>query len=276
MQPGWLINGRPGSAVAADDRGLAYGDGLFETIAWRDGVPRLWHRHLLRLETGCRKLGLAAPDPAQLEDEMRMLAAGRSRGVLKLLLTRGSGRRGYAPPDEQQTTRLLGFFPDLPDASPPGSLVVGLCQTPASLNPILAGLKTLNRLDNVLARAEVAQRGLDEGIMCTPDGQVVGGTAANLFGVRDGVLYTPAMTRAGVAGVMRAQILECAAALGLAVEESIVEAEDLRHMEELFLSNALTGLRSIAALEGQTCTGAGIASALRKALRSCGVHEEGG
>lgn len=270
----WLVNGRPLAALDPGDRGLAYGDGLFETMAWRDGSLRLADRHLQRLALGCQRLGLPAPAAGIVLAEATRLAGQHACGTVKLVLTRGPGPRGYAPPAGTQPTRAMTFHPG-PSAVPGQPLRLGLCRTPASTNPALAGLKTLNRLDNVLAAAEARQRGLDEGIMCTGDGVVVGATAANVFAVREGVLLTPALDRAGIAGTMRGLVLECAAALGITVRECRLRADELLQADELFLTNALTGLRPVGTIEGRQLRGAGMARRLAEALRERGVREAG-
>lgn len=270
----WLVNGEPLAAISPGDRGLAYGDGLFETMAWRDGALRFAERHLQRLARGCRRLDLPLPAAELLLEEAASLAGQHGCGTLKLILSRGPGRRGYAPAGHTHPTRAMVFYPGRP-AAPAPALRLGLCRTPASINPVLAGLKTLNRLDNVLAAAEIGRRGLDEGIMCTPDGVVVGATAANVFAFRAGVLLTPELSHAGVAGTMRGLVLDCAAALRITSREARISAEELLQMDELFLTNALTGLRRVASLEGHRPPDGELTCRLAQALRERGVAEAG-
>lgn len=248
-----LVDGRPAETVTAADRGLQYGDGLFETLAVRRGRPELWDRHLRRLAGGCARLGLPAPDPATLAGEAAGLCRGVDRGVLKLLLTRGAGGRGYRPPPAPRPTRILSLhpWPDYPPAWWREGVVARVCRQPLSLNPALAGLKHLNRLDQVLARAEWDNPAVAEGLMLDPLGRVVEGTMSNLFLGRRGVLYTPRLDQAGVAGVMRALVLELAARQGLSCREVNVSLADLEAADEVFLCNSVVGLWPVRRLEGK-------------------------
>lgn len=267
-----MVNGQPGGTLRPDDRGFAYGDGLFETMAWRDGALRLFDRHLQRLQSGCRRLGLPVPEITGLVEEISALADGQTRGTVRLTLSRGPGQRGYTAPAAPAVTRVIGFFPDSLGPAP-AALAVDLCQVPASINPVLAGLKTLNRLDNVLARTEISRRRLDEGIMCTPAGQVIGATAANVFGIRGDVLLTPELSQGGVAGVMRGLVLDCAATLGITTRETRIDVDALLHMEEMFLTNALTGLRPVTSFAGRPLGSGKLTHALALALQARGIAE---
>ena len=109
---GCLINGAPGDVVAVSDRGLQYGDGLFETISVRNGHPCLWYRHIERLRRGSRVLGLPMPPPNCLLDEcLTLIRRHQDDGVLKIILTRGSGGRGYMPPADATPVRILSCYP---------------------------------------------------------------------------------------------------------------------------------------------------------------------
>jgi len=230
------------------DRGLQYGDGLFETMRVRQRRIRLLDYHLERLAEGCRRLAIAAPEGAHLRRELERMASGRSDGILKLIVTRGSGPRGYRASGHEHTTRIATLH-----AAPEGiSAAVGrvrLCTTPVSVNAQLAGLKTLNRLDSVLARAEWRSARVWEGLMSDPDGNWVCGTMSNLFVRRRALLATPILDRCGVAGVMRRWVLENAAGVGLRVEQRRIRSEDLMSAEEIFMSNAVVGIRSVSAIE---------------------------
>jgi 4-amino-4-deoxychorismate lyase len=240
-----LVNGSPDGAIDPLDRGLHYGDGLFETFAVRDGGPMLWDRHLARLSAGCARLGLASPPPGLLAEEAARLCAGCGRGVLKLVVTRGPGRRGYRPGRAgRETTRLLMVSPA--DAYPPDcyrdGVAVRVCATPLGLNPALGGLKHLNRLEQVLARDEWDDPEIAEGLMLDARGDVVEGTMSNLFAVSEGRLCTPPLAEAGVAGVMRGFLMERAAALGAPAAEVRFSPDWLSRAQEVFLCNSLIGV----------------------------------
>jgi len=262
-----LVDGRATGCVPVLDRGLAYGDGLFETLAVTAGEIRLWDAHCDRLERGCAVLGLPAPDRALLRHEAESLLTDSDPWVLRITLTRGVGGRGYAPPLDPRPTRILSRHPW--PASPTRSGVrVRLCRHRLSTQPYLAGLKHLNRLDQVLARAEWDDPGIAEGLMRDQAGRVVEGTAANLFLVRGGVLETPRLHRCGVAGVARALTLEIATRLGIPWRERDLRPGDLYRADALFLTNSLQGLVPVARLADHAYDPAAIPPALRRGVRA--------
>jgi len=245
------INGRRSARIDYRDRGLQYGDGVFETMRVHRGRVRLLEYHLERLDRGCRQLKIAGPPLPGLRRELARAAARRSEGVLKLIVTRGHGPRGYRPTGRERCTRILALhaLPKavLTDARTPAR--VRLCTTPLGSNPRLAGLKTLNRLESVLARAEWSGARIWEGLMRDMDENIVCGTMSNLFLRRGSTLMTPALDRCGVAGVMRRWILETAGDLHLNPVERRIRWQDLSEAEEVFMSNAVVGLRSVGVIE---------------------------
>jgi 4-amino-4-deoxychorismate lyase len=246
------VDGQPADSVSVLERGLHYGDGLFETIAVLNGEARLLGRHLQRLATGCERLGLRA-EPAQIGAEVRAAAAEMPRAVIKVLLTRGRAlARGYALSGAEIPTRITLRYPW--PAEDPAAARAGARVRIATLrlgeNPALAGVKHLNRLEQVLARREWSDPGIMDALMFSHSGDLVSGTMTNVFIVRDATLFTPRLERCGVAGVMRATVLALAAAGGVPVRECALSAQDLAAAEELFLTNALIGIRPVRELEG--------------------------
>jgi 4-amino-4-deoxychorismate lyase len=246
------VDGQPADSVSVLERGLHYGDGLFETIAVLNGEARLLGRHLQRLATGCERLGLRA-EPAQIGAEVRAAAAEMPRAVIKVLLTRGRAlARGYALSGAEIPTRIMLRYPW--PAEDPAAAQAGARVRIATLrlgeNPALAGVKHLNRLEQVLARREWSDPGIMDALMFSHSGDLVSGTMTNVFIVRDATLFTPRLERCGVAGVMRATVLALAAAGGVPVRECALSAQDLAAAEELFLTNALIGIRPVRELEG--------------------------
>jgi len=245
------INGRRSETLDHRDRGLQYGDGLFETMRIHRQRIRLLDYHLDRLLDGCRRLGIHAPRATSLRRELERAASSHGEGILKLLMTRGSGSRGYRPTGGERVTRILTVhaLPRGVLAKSSSAVRVRICATPLSINPRLAGLKTLNRLDSVLARCEWQDERIWEGLMSDMDGNWVCGTMSNLFVRRGTTLMTPLLDRCGVAGVMRRWILESAAALRLRAESRCIRWKDLRSAEEVFMSNAVIGIRSVRSIE---------------------------
>lgn len=247
----WLINGRPDGVLDPRDRGLQYGDGLFETLAVRDGRPRHWSRHMARLARGCERLGMQAPDFDRLAYEADQVCAGADRAVLKLLWTRGPGGRGYAPWGADRPTRMVALYPapEYPADYSEHGIVARWCRHRLGDNPVLAGIKHLNRLDQVLARSEWQDPKVAEGLMCDLAGNVVSGTMTNVFLVRNGALYTPDLERCGVEGVTRERLLELATGEGIRCEVGPVVPEQLLEADEVFVCNSVNGIWQVRGLE---------------------------
>jgi 4-amino-4-deoxychorismate lyase len=230
-------------ALDPGDRGLAYGDGLFETARVHDGLVVWWPGHLARLSEGAARLRIPMPDVAWLASQLAgFVAQAPARAVLKAVLTRGVGGRGYAPPDTVEPTLALSLHAAPARAAAP--LVLRWCDTRLAIQPALAGLKHLNRLEQVLARAEWTDPAIHEGLMLDSEGWLGCATAANVFALRDGRWLTPPVHRRGVAGVARAWVL--------ANEPGAAEAELTREQVEsadaLFLCNAVRGILPVGRL----------------------------
>jgi len=239
-----LINGAAADRLPIADRGLQYGDGLFETLAVQGGVPCLWHAHFDRLARGADRLKIPYPPQELFLRECRQLAGGESTGVVKIILTRGRGGRGYSPPETPRPTRILTLhpWPDYPADRGKRGIDVIFCRTPLGENPVLAGLKHLNRLEQVLARSEWRDPGIAEGLMQDGRGRIIGGTMSNLFLVRAGRLLTPRLDTCGIAGTVRDLVLRIAGAFGIEVLERDIMRADLIAADGLFLTNALIGV----------------------------------
>ena len=252
--PQILINGVAADQISALDRACQYGDGLFETLRIVQGRPQFWPLHLQRLQRGCEHLGIPLSDRNALEGEARQLCAETEQGVLKLILSRGSGGRGYRPPEPVQPTRILARFPlpDYPAEYRETGIRACVCRTPLGLNPALAGLKHLNRLEQVLARTEWDDPTIAEGLMLDVEGRVIEGTMSNLFVVRKGGLHTPQLDRCGVAGVMRELVMELAVGLDIPLIQTKLELDDVYSAEEIFFTNSLIGIWPVRELAAQT------------------------
>ena len=237
-----LVDGRPGASIDPADRGLHYGDGLFETIAVQDGRPRFLDWHLERLADGARRLGFPAPELDRFRLEISE-ACTAPRVVVKLILTRGVGARGYRLPREPRPTRIVAAssWPSWPSAASTGGVKLGWCRTRLARNPALAGIKHLNRLEQVLARAEWDDGDMDEGLMQDDQDHVISATQANLFARIGGRWVTPALDECGVAGVMRRVFREWSTARGEPVVERAIEHAEIESASALLLTNALIG-----------------------------------
>jgi 4-amino-4-deoxychorismate lyase len=213
-------------------------------------------------------LGITAPDRQTLLSEIAQVTAEADRGVLKIIVTRGAGGRGYRPSGAMSSNRVVALHPFNP--VPQAALRLRWCDIRLGRNARLAGIKHLNRLEQVLAQSEWREGEVDEGLMLDTEGEVVCATAANVFVVRDNVLVTPDLRFCGVHGVMRAQVIKAAAKLQLAVSEEPLWPHDLTRASEVFITNAVRGIRPVGSLESLQWTTADVATRLANALRLSG------
>jgi 4-amino-4-deoxychorismate lyase len=246
-----LVNGEPVSTINVADRGLQYGDGLFETIAWRHQQLEHWEAHMLRLSLGCDRLDIKLPDTTKLKEECLAVAEQQQLAVIKIIITRGAGGRGYKPDSETMSTRIVASHPwpeDMEKYAAQG-INCSICKLRLSINPVLAGIKHLNRLEQVLASHELENTRFQEGLLLDSDNRLISGTKSNIFLVRNNTLYTPDLTRTGIAGVMRANILAIAPSLGLAVNIQDLHVGELRTAEEIFVTNSIIGLWPVRSID---------------------------
>ena len=239
-----MVNGVISSDVNVMDRGFQYGDGLFETmLIYKQKVP-LWQRHWQRLEKGCDKLSIQLPDKAELEKHIAELSKDISEAVLKLIVTRGIGGRGYAVTDnlEPEVVLIRADYPPYPGANWQQGVNVRFCDTRLAHQPALAGMKHMNRLEQVLARNEWSDPGISEGLMLDSQDQVIEGTVSNLFIVKEGTVFTPELSLCGVAGVMREAVLTILSEEQIPYEVTKINQEMLKDADEVFLTNSIIGL----------------------------------
>jgi len=248
-----LVNGKPGSVISIRNRGLLYGDGVFRTLRTAQGKAQHWPLHFQKLQHDCTALGISCPEEAQLSSELHNLLDVHSDGVLKVIVTRGVGTRGYAPPAESKPVHLwdASALPDYPLDWVLQGVKVRLCQIRLSHQPALAGIKHLNRLENVLAAAESTDACCAEGILLDRAGNVIEGTRSNLFMVRNGELITPELSNCGVAGVQRERVKLWAEVNQIPCREIQFGLTELLEADELFLVNSLIGLWPVRELQGR-------------------------
>ena len=248
-----LINGESKEHIEISDRGFQYGHVLFETIEVRVVLAVFLKQHLERLNLGCQQLGIPFPGEDILNLEATKLCRKwtSNRAVLKITVTRGSGGRGYRQPDVIQPTRVLSLhpYPDYPENYTEQGVVARFCTTRLGLNSALAGIKHLNRLEQVMARSEWNDLSIQEGLMLDANGHVIEGTMTNLFYIKDNRLYTAALTQSGVAGIIRRIVMMLSADRGLAVIEHKFTKDDLLSADEIFVCNSITGIWPIRQIE---------------------------
>jgi 4-amino-4-deoxychorismate lyase len=249
-----LVNGLECDVISLTDRGFNYGDGVFRTLALRDGWPRCWRRQYEKLHSDCDRLYIDCPSQTCFEADVRQIAQRYPNCTLKLTVTRGNGARGYAiPPVVSAPTRIVtaGASSVYPSQYQSGGIHVRLCRTRLARQPELGGVKHLNRLENVLARREWEDADIAEGLMCDTQGQVIGGTMSNLFIRLDEKLLTPDVTQCGVAGVQRARVLDFAAHRDMAVDITPFTIETLLDADEVFIVNSLIDAWQVSHFEGK-------------------------
>lgn len=241
-----LVNGEKSVVISVTDRGLQYGHGLFETIAIKHGQPQYWDQHMVRLVHGCERLLIKPPDPGLLKKETRhflneVVADSPKKAVLKIIYTAGESERGYKPPEMSLPNRILSIsdWPNYPDQNNQTGVVVRFCDIHLGSNEQLAGVKHLNRLEQVLARSEWDDPEIAEGLILDRRGQVIEGTMSNVFFVKNDTLCTPDLSFCGVAGVMRDIVVELAKQIGINVYISDFSPADILQADEVFLTNSL-------------------------------------
>jgi 4-amino-4-deoxychorismate lyase len=245
-----LVNGEISTYVATTNRGLNYADGLFETLVVHNNRPRRWQAHMDRMGTGCERLGLAMPPQAVLLREVQTVSAGRADVVVKIVLTRGGQGRGYMPPEDTDCVRIVSAHPypeGIAELARRG-IEARICNLRLAIQPALGGIKHLNRLEQVLASAELRQAGVAEGILLDREDHVICAIAANIFLVVEGRLLTPRLDRCGVRGVVRSQLL---AGFGHRCEQRRIMLDQLHEADEVFICNSVRGIVPLTAIDDQ-------------------------
>ncbi len=263
-----LVNGKPGNLISIRDRGLLYGDGVFRTLRASLGQALNWPMHYQKLQHDCTALGIASPDFKLLSIELNDLLELHPNGVFKVIVTRGEGTRGYAPDVTAGASHIWDVlpFPDYPVDWSSAGVIVRLCQVRLGFQPRLAGIKHLNRLENVLAASELGNSDVAEGLLMDALDNVIEGTRSNLFLVKQGALFTPELTRCGVAGVQRDRVIEWARRNDIPMQIRKIKIEELMDADELFLVNSIMVLWPIRTLEGRCWSNFPVATTIRHYL----------
>jgi 4-amino-4-deoxychorismate lyase len=239
-----LINGSIENKISILDRGLHYGDGLFETIPVQDGSLLCFEEHAERLISGCERLSIPFTNTDLLKVEANSLINGIDKAVIKIIITRGQGGRGYALPENTEPSRIISLYP-FPQYSKENSeqgVNVRTCDYRYSHNPRLAGIKHLNRLEQIMARSEWDDYSIAEGVVLDHDENVIEGTMSNIFYVLDNVLYTPDLSNCGVEGIVRNKIVKLAPDINIQTKINKISHQSLLAADEIFLTNSVIGV----------------------------------
>jgi len=264
-----LVNGSFNGAISAMDRGLAYGDGVFRTLKVVQGLPEHWPMHYQRLVEDCSAIGIVCPGADLLMSDLNQLfTVDEPTAAAKIMITRGEGARGYKPLPIASPVRVVikSNFPDYPDSHFTEGVRLHVCETRLAHQPKLAGIKHLNRLENVLARMEWNAPECVDGIMMDVDDHVIECTSANIFARFGDALVTPDLSQCGVAGVTRMQVLSRASTLNLKPTIRSMDLKELLTADEVVMTNSLYGAWQVRQVAEKTWGGQPLASEIRQAI----------
>ncbi|RCU52568.1 aminodeoxychorismate lyase [Corallincola holothuriorum] len=248
-----LINGVASSQIDVNDRGLQYGDGFFTTMLVTDGHAQWWDHHLARLQTSAQRLYISGIDWHRLERDVFATASAQPSSVIKVVITRGSGGRGYSPQGCNLPSVIVSQFavPAHVDAWQQNGISLGVAKFKLGVSPALAGLKTLNRLEQVLGRQEVLALGVDDAVFCNVNGDVIETNAANIFWRKDELVYTCDLCGSGVAGVMSQVVLDTLSAENIPFNVVKGTLDALRSADEIWITNSVQQVVPVRLFDGR-------------------------
>jgi len=269
----YLINGDFNQAISPLDRGFAYGDGVFRTMVIRSGLPVNWPLHYQKLVADCAAIGIVCPSAELLMSDFLQLFSiedvdSEKQEVAKIMITRGEGERGYKPPAVTTPTRVIikSAMPQYAKESYAGGVQLHVCNTRLSSQVKLAGVKHLNRLENILARMEWRDEGIFDGVLLDQQGNVIECTMSNIFARFDKVLVTPDLSECGVAGITRQRICDVSSALNLTAEVAPLSLSRMLQADELIICNSLYGAFQVSKIGDTTWVQQALAKTFRNLL----------
>ncbi len=236
-----LINGKKISKISVFDRGVQFGDGIFETCLIKRHRLLSWSRHFSRLNKGCSKLKINQVDESLwIKDITKALSISKlENAVVKIILSRGESMRGYGFSGDIVPTRIVivSSLSKLPE-----KYSLSLCDSGYATNRLLSEIKHCNRLEQVLARVNMSTQ---ECIMLDDNGYVISVTQGNIFAVNGDVILTPSLDECGIEGTVRSAIFDLAESLDLRVEVSSLSVQELLEADEVFISNSIIGIKAV-------------------------------
>ncbi|WP_299494349.1 aminodeoxychorismate lyase [uncultured Shewanella sp.] len=263
------VNGVENGQVKPVDRGLAYGDGLFATMRVSHHEIQFLTGHFNRLSQGAKRLGFDWQASPTLKAHLHQQALTMEHGCIKLLLTRGSGGRGYAAPSQLDITEVVSTHP-IPKHYPLWQQRgIALVSSDVTLGrqPRLAGIKHCNRLEQVLIKSVPIPLGFDDYLVLDEQDLVIESSMANLFFVdKEQAVYTPALSHSGVAGMMREQVINGILALGFSVHVKPIPISRLTDFSAAFVTNSLLGVVDVTRINDVMYTSDPLTQMLRTEL----------
>ena len=250
----FLVNGEWSSVISVTDRSFQYGDGCFTTMLSINGRIVHWAAHMDRMNSCLDVLQIPRPNWEQVEDWLSQANTGREKVGLKLLITRGERGRGYSPSQVGHPNIVISRFefPIHYQNWAQNGIELGVCQTPLGHNPLLAGHKHNNRLEQILLKSEIERQAKVDGVAFDIDGYVIETSMANIFWCTDNTLCTPLLDRAGISGVIRRKILEWAAQENVAVRTERFGFDALLGADEIFICNSILGVAPVHTIESNS------------------------
>ena len=271
----YLINGSFDATISPFDRGFAYGDGVFRTLVMRNGVPESWPQHYQKLVADCAVINIVCPSAELLMSDLQQLflidtQSEENSSVAKIIITRGEGNRGYTPPPITAPMRVVtkSPMPEYPETRFTDGVNLTVCETRLAAQPLLAGIKSLNRLENVLARMEWNSPDIADGILLDANDNVIECTAANIFARFSNTLITPSLTQCGIAGITRQRIIELAHTLSLKISIETFSLEKLLMADEVIICSSLYGAWQVRSILEKKVNADGLAANIRAALKA--------
>ena len=264
----YIINGNVLGSISPLDRGLAYGDGVFRTVKIVDKMPKEWPAHYQKLVADCGAIGIVCPSAELLMSDLQQLFELGEIAVAKIIITRGDGERGYAPPAITAPMRLVikSPMPSYPATHYGKGVRLHVCTTHIAQQSALAGIKHLNRLENVLARMEWHDPSIADGLMLDLHGNVIECTTANIFARFGETLLTPSLHQCGIAGITRQRILDFAYTLELKTKVENFDLKKLLSADEIIICNSLYGAWQVSEVQDKTWPQLPLADNIRRIL----------
>ncbi|WP_282130609.1 aminodeoxychorismate lyase [Pseudoalteromonas aliena] len=258
-----IITASDSTTISTSDRGLNYGDGFFTTAKVVDGQVQYWPHHKARLIECAERLGFPELDFYSLENKITQHTTDLQLSVLKILITRGEGGRGYGLPSECNITILLSVLDYPSNYSALAKKGVRLEISPIKLasQPYLAGLKTLNRLEQVLIKKAMQTQNCDDVLVLDHNNNVIEASAANIFAIKNHKVFSPLVDECGIKGVYLQSLCD-----KLPVEFKRVQVEDLTQADAVFVCNSLMGAVPVKSIEQQVFNTANSHALLTKLL----------
>ena len=269
IEHNYLVNGNFNQAISPFDRGFAYGDGVFRTMRIKKGIPDSWPQHYQKLVADCAVIGIVCPSADLLMSDLQQLFTPDETAVAKIIITRGEGERGYAPPAITTPMRIVvkSAVRQYAESNYTKGVRLHLCETRLAAQPKLAGIKHLNRLENVIARMEWRDETIFDGLLLDNQDNVIECTMSNIFARFDNHLITPDLSQCGVSGITRQHIMGLGKALKLSIEVAVLPFNQLLQADEVIICNSLYGAFQVHQIADKTWLPQTLATNIRSLLK---------